>query len=156
MRNSRVIGFKRWDTSCFTHWIVYSCIRSRWTHYFFIFTNCWEDNPTFKVLVQDCRWLLQRFPLKEVNRVFREANQYADLSVSLGRNLTENFVLYLHTSLEFLFLFFIVVDFDISNDVCLQSVSGTLLLNNILHIYHTKRRSKFHFFIFLFFFGVQK
>ena len=108
MRNSRVIGFKRWDTSCFTHWIVYSCIRSRWTHYFFIFTNCWEDNPTFKVLVQDCRWLLQRFPLKEVNRVFREANQYADISVSLGRNLTENFVLYLHTSLDFLLLLILI------------------------------------------------
>ena len=116
---------------------------------FFSFLQIAEKiDPTFKVLVQDCRWLLQRFPLKEVNRVFREANQYADISVSLGRNLTENFVLYLHTSLEFLFLFFIVVDFDISNDVCLQSVSDTLLLNNILHIYHTKRRSKSHFFFF--------
>ena len=103
-------------------------------------------NPTFKVLVQDCRWLLQQFPLKEINRVFREANQYADLLVSWGRNLTENFVLYLHTSLDFLFLFFIVVDFDISNDVCLQSVSDTLNFLMIYCIFTTKKEDASFFF----------
>jgi ribonuclease HI len=48
--------------------------------------------PSLRTLVDDCRFLLQRIPHKELKHVFREANKCADRLAKLGGSQDDDFV----------------------------------------------------------------
>ena len=49
-------------------------------------------HPSLRTLVDDCRFLLQRIPHKELKHVFREANKCADRLAKLGGSQEDDFV----------------------------------------------------------------
>ncbi len=49
-------------------------------------------HPSLRTLVDDCRFLLQRIPHKELKHVFREANKCADRLAKLGGSQDDDFV----------------------------------------------------------------
>ena len=49
-------------------------------------------HPSLRTLVDDCRFLLQRIPHKELKHVFREANKCTDRLAKLGGSQEDDFV----------------------------------------------------------------